>query len=187
MQKYRISLLDLPPEGREFSLDDQAIWQDPLQEFHMDCRILSPLATQVHVLPTESGCLIRGRLQGRVALPCNRCSEEAQTDINARFEDFEELNCQDADLPMTQPGQDAETMPGAERIIYEGTSPMLDLAAVCWEEFMLALPVNPLCRPDCRGLCPQCGTNRNNGDCTCSADEGDPRLAVLRNLKIRRQ
>ena len=47
-----------------------------------------------------------------------------------------------------------------------------------------ALPVNPLCKTDCKGLCPQCGTNLNNGTCGCIPDEGDPRLAVLRGLTL---
>ena len=52
---------------------------------------------------------------------------------------------------------------------------------------MLALPPNPLCRPDCKGLCPECGANLNEGMCACSRDEGDPRMAVLRGLKVRKQ
>ena len=56
-----------------------------------------------------------------------------------------------------------------------------------WEEFSLALPVKPLCRPDCRGLCPECGKNLNEGACGCSRDSGDPRLAALRQLKVKHQ
>jgi len=44
------------------------------------------------------------------------------------------------------------------------------------------LPMKPLCRDDCKGLCPQCGTNWNNGTCTCTTEWEDPRLAALKGL-----
>lgn len=183
MQKYRISLLDVPPAGKDFTLDDPAIWQEPLQEFGMDCRVLEPLKADIHVFPLENGCLVRGALKGQVALPCNRCAEDALIDISASFEDFEDIPGPGEDVSLSP----QEPSPGAERIVFDGPTPMLDLAAVCWEEFMLALPVTPLCKPDCKGLCPQCGADRNRGICSCAPEEGDPRLAILRGLKVHKQ
>ena len=184
MQNYRVPLLELPPEGRQFQLADAAIWQAPLEEFGMDCHIVQPLRAEIQLIPAEGGCLIRGRLRGQVALPCNRCAEEALTELDAAFEDFEELP--EEMLADPQDGE-AQALHGTQRLVFDGTSPLLDLAAVCWEEFMLALPVSPLCKPDCKGLCPRCGVNRNQGACSCTDDEGDPRLAVLRGLKVPRQ
>lgn len=60
----------------------------------------------------------------------------------------------------------------------------IDLGAPLHEYLMMALPTTPLCRESCRGLCPRCGTNLNTASCDCERDEGDPRLAVLRNLKV---
>lgn len=50
------------------------------------------------------------------------------------------------------------------------------------EDLILNLPMRQLCRADCRGLCPQCGHNRNEGDCGCQDRSVDPRLAVLKEL-----
>ncbi len=190
MQKYHISINDLPPDGKEFDLDDQAIWQTPMREFGMDCRISKPLSAHISVLPAEDGCLVRGELHGQVVLPCNRCAEDAVTDIQSDFEDFEELPGEDElDAALTPHAASLAPDPAAateSRIVYERNTPLLDLAAVCWEEFMLALPVNPLCKADCKGLCAQCGANLNNGDCGCIPDEGDPRLAVLRGLTLQK-
>jgi uncharacterized protein len=72
------------------------------------------------------------------------------------------------------------------RIIYENNVPMLDLNAICWEEFVLALPVVPLCSEDCKGLCPACGANLNVENCFCRRDEGDPRFSVLRGVVLRK-
>jgi uncharacterized protein len=51
------------------------------------------------------------------------------------------------------------------------------------EQFYLSLPMKPLCRQDCRGLCTVCGTNLNRETCDCKRDWEDPRLDVLRKLR----
>ena len=51
------------------------------------------------------------------------------------------------------------------------------------EQLYLALPMKPLCREDCKGLCPNCGTNWNRGTCDCKQGWEDPRLAALNKLK----
>ena len=58
----------------------------------------------------------------------------------------------------------------------------IDLNELLREQFYLALPMKPLCRDDCKGLCPQCGTNWNTGVCTCTSGWEDPRLAALKGL-----
>lgn len=181
MRSHLVSINDLPPDGREFTLDDQEIWLAPLREFDMECRIAEPLVARLHVMPAENGCLARGRLQGAVVVPCNRCAEDADVRIDARFDEFEEI-------PPEEAAASASDEPGSEsHIVYDRHAPMLDLAAICWEQFMLALPVAPLCREDCKGLCPRCGVNRNQEECACAPDDEDPRMAPLRNLSLRRQ
>jgi uncharacterized protein len=51
------------------------------------------------------------------------------------------------------------------------------------EQFYLALPMKPLCRPDCQGLCPVCGKNRNVETCACQSEWVDPRMEALRRLR----
>jgi len=58
----------------------------------------------------------------------------------------------------------------------------IDVNEVLREQFYLVLPMKPLCREDCAGLCPQCGTNLNGGACGCEPPVEDPRLAPLRKL-----
>jgi uncharacterized protein len=59
----------------------------------------------------------------------------------------------------------------------------IDLEPLFREQFVLAVPFAPLCTEFCKGLCPQCGINRNTDSCTC-APPIDPRLAALKDLKI---
>jgi uncharacterized protein len=58
----------------------------------------------------------------------------------------------------------------------------IDLNELLREQCYLALPMKPLCRDDCKGLCPQCGMNWNTGTCTCTPEWEDPRLAALKGL-----
>lgn len=59
----------------------------------------------------------------------------------------------------------------------------VDLVDIVREQIILALPANPLCKEDCKGLCEICGGNLNQVSCDCKQDETDPRWAALKNLK----
>lgn len=58
---------------------------------------------------------------------------------------------------------------------------VIDVTDVVRQNVLLALPLAPRCRDDCRGLCPRCGADRNQVDCGCEDDDIDPRLAPLRD------
>jgi uncharacterized protein len=62
---------------------------------------------------------------------------------------------------------------------------VLDLGELMREQFILALPMKPLCRTACAGLCPVCGINRNRETCTCQSEWVDPRMEALRRLTDR--
>jgi uncharacterized protein len=177
------ALQKISPAGQEFLLDDQAIWTDPIAEFGLACRIAEPVSARIFLLPQEGGILVRGRLRGKVALPCNRCMEDALVDLEHAFESFEPF-------PPFPGEEDGESDPAVDREVVRlephSLGVEINLAALAWEEFSLAVPANPLCAAGCKGLCPQCGTNKNLASCDCAPDTGDPRLAVLRGLTVRR-
>lgn len=177
MNKYLVSINDLPPDGKNFELDDQEIWLEPLREFKMECRITQPLKIKFFVMPADAGCIVRGQLNGSVVVPCSRCAEDAKIDMDARFDEYEEIPEQGRGK-----GRDVEG-----HIVFDRNAPMLNLAEVAWEQFMLAMPPQILCRENCKGLCPQCGANLNLGECGCKTEDGDPRLSALRNLAVRKQ
>lgn len=174
MNKHLVSINDLPPDGKEFEINDQEIWLEPIKEFKMDCRIIKPLHGKIFVQTADEGILIRGSLQGEIVVPCNRCAEDAKVSINTKFDEYEEIPDENIHKDGEHEGY----------IVYDKHAPMLNLAEVGWEQFMLAQPIQPLCREDCKGLCSKCGANLNLDECSCGKDEGDPRLAALRNLKV---
>jgi uncharacterized protein len=176
--EYWIALNSLPSAGLSLTVDEPSIWTGPLREFAMACTIRSPLRAEVFLLRQEGGCFVRGRLTGEVGLSCDRCAEEARTVIDQAFESFEPLCAPSS--PGTEPDGDRD-----ENVMRQGESgPEINLAALLWEEFSLSLPVHPLCREGCAGLCPICGKNLNEGACACVRDQGDPRLAALRGLTL---
>jgi uncharacterized protein len=65
------------------------------------------------------------------------------------------------------------------------TDDVIDLRQLVREQCYLALPMKPLCREDCKGLCPVCGINRNREACSCDTAWVDPRFDALRKLKER--
>lgn len=167
-------------EGSDLTLDDQSIWQEPIEEFGMDARILSPLTARMQLLPQEDGLLVRGAIKGTVILPCNLCTEDAELVINHKFDSFEPFPAELGKGDAPDPDMDEYFM----RLAPQGTGVEINLAALAWEEFIEALPQYPLCREDCAGLCPSCGQNLNQAQCSCSHETYDPRLEKLRGLKL---
>jgi uncharacterized protein len=58
----------------------------------------------------------------------------------------------------------------------------IDLTPLIREHMILAMPITPICKPDCKGLCSECGTDLNTDPCGHVPDKIDPRLAILKSL-----
>ena len=97
---------------------------------------------------------------------CARCAEPVCSELEISFE---------KDIASGDVSHDSD-----DYIFIEDQK--LDLTAPVEEQLMLEMPSKTLCREDCRGLCPKCGKNLNEGACSCPAHEPDPRLAVLKTL-----
>ena len=203
MNIHWIPLQSIPAAGKQFVLEDKALWQEPLQEFGIECRILTPLRAEIFVLPQEQGVLFRGIITGSVALPCDRCAGNSTVVIHHSFDSFEPYPSDSLMTPVKEgarkkterrghePAEASDDAAGIDDIdeavirnAAHGRGVEINPAALAWEELSLALPVKPLCHSDCKGLCPVCGCNRNTDSCTCESDQGDPRLAALRGLHV---
>ena len=114
--------------------------------------------------------MVQGRMSTTLAQVCRRCLEPvAQAfalPIRFVFIPDDECECRDDGEVHTFPAHRAE----------------LDIAGPLREEFALAAPLYAECRPDCRGLCPACGSNRNTARCDCSSADVDARWEKLRAL-----
>ena len=121
---------------------------------------------------------LRGRLAAGLELQCARCLEPVPQEVKREFELLYRPLGADAgidELSVT----DAE----AEIGYYQGEG--LALEDVLREQILLALPLKVTCRADCKGLCPQCGKNLNQEQCSCSTEVEDPRWAALKDVRER--
>ena len=121
---------------------------------------------------------LRGKLAADLELQCARCLEPVQEDINRDFELLYRPLGADA-------GRDELSVTDAEAEIgyYQGEGLLLE--DVLREQVLLALPLKVTCREDCKGLCPQCGKNLNQEQCSCSIVVEDPRWAALKDVRSR--
>lgn len=171
-----IDITSLPPEGQDYVFEDPALWQGPIDELSVPVRLSTApgeaLRAELSLRPEKDGVFITGVLAGSVYTPCARCAEEARVDVSARFSLFEEA------LAVNEESLEPALVRRRGRVLE------FDAGGFLWEQFALALPVKALCSPDCPGLCPRCGAPLKTGPCGCGGEEGDPRMAALRNLKI---
>jgi len=140
------------------------------------CRISAPVSLSVVVRKDRTQFRLVGRVQTTVELTCSRCLEGFPLVVNGAFDVLF--------MPHT------EFRGAEERAVEEDdlstayfSDNVIDLGQLMQEQCYLAVPMKPLCRETCRGLCPECGTNLNTGSCNCRQTWVDPRLAVLQDLR----
>jgi uncharacterized protein len=139
---------------------------------------------EVNISLTRSGSEVfaAGTLRGTIKLQCGRCLADFEQEISATVEEpfFPKEHGVEIDGRAKDAEVDVEEDEGDVNV-YEGDS--LDLFAVLRDQLFLEIPLKPLCKEDCKGLCPNCGANLNATACGCKLKTTDPRLAVLKNLK----
>jgi uncharacterized protein len=124
----------------------------------------------------ESGILARGDVEGVVDMECSRCLEPFQAPIRVHFEEEYAPSIDVTSGAPLPPPDDDMTFSIDENHI-------LDLSEAIRQNIIASLPIQPICKTDCAGLCPICGNNRNEQPCDCSEDEGgNLPFAALRSL-----
>ncbi len=176
--KLRID--DISAEGREISFAEseqeinRILGRGTLPEYF----VKGPLQVSLSYYRAGTEVFISGTLDAATTAACSRCAEEfdLQSRRSFRYVLAPKVTANDEDFALR-----AEDL---EFSYYQGEE--VDLTPLVREQVLLALAERPLCREECRGLCPHCGANLNQGDCGCKVGSADPRLAVLRTLKIAR-
>lgn len=132
---------------------------------------VKPFVSPVHVVGDlkafASSAELNVNVQYAFSMPCNRCLKETRKEISHsishvlvnRLNDEEDFD---------------------DYIVVEGEK--LDLDELIYSDIILLTPSKYVCSDDCKGLCPVCGKNLNEGDCACAKQQTDPRLEALRQL-----
>ncbi|HEU5350305.1 MAG TPA: DUF177 domain-containing protein [Terracidiphilus sp.] len=121
---------------------------------------------------------LKGHFAGRFEVPCARCVEPVEVPLGAEFDLLFRPLGADAGAP-----ERAISAGETEIGYYQGDSLLLE--DVLREQVLLSLPARTLCKPDCKGLCPRCGKNRNLEACACEEGPRDPRWEALQGLRSR--
>jgi uncharacterized protein len=164
-----IRVSELPADG--LTLTEAAAFGSPFAE-----RSWRLVELNLHVRREGADVLVTGRVGATVPQVCGRCLEafpvEVRAPVDSRF------------VPRPATGDRVELTADDLEMDFYGND-QLDLGALVETETTLALPMKPLCREDCRGLCPVCGGNRNLAACSCRDRKPDPRFAALKDLADR--
>jgi uncharacterized protein len=163
------SVLDEPVRfGGELAVPVSAIDREVLVS-------LSPLEISGQVRRIEGGYAMDAELVYSGELECSRCLTPYPFRENEAFSLVL--------YPRTSaPAPDVELTRDDLDVVYY-SDPVVPLAPIAEERVQMALPMKPLCKPDCRGLCPTCGKDRNLGACACASETIDPRWEALKALK----
>jgi DUF177 domain-containing protein len=172
----RIRLRDVHEEATVLQFEEPTTEINPLFEqgpVH-DFEFQAPVFVELECYRAGQDVFFAGEARDEVVGQCARCLETFSFPLVAPI----------ALVFVPRPSRPSDPSEADDVYVYDGEE--LDLSPALRERILLSLPTLPLCREDCRGLCPNCGKNLNQGDCDCPESDGDPRLAVLRGLKIAR-
>jgi uncharacterized protein len=168
-------------------LDFEEEFQPGLIELSEEVRQRTPLKTsgRAELIEEHHGkqqvikdIRLRGRLSAGLELQCARCLDPVKQDVKREFELLYRPLGADA-------GKDELSVTDAEAEIgyYQGDGVLLE--DVLREQVLLALPLKITCREDCKGLCPHCGKNLNQEQCSCATPAEDPRWEALKEIRGR--
>ncbi len=148
-----------------------------------DYRVIAPVILRMTIHKDKDRFRLVGTVETQLEIECSRCLERFALPVDRTF-----------DLRYLPTGESASGAKDDEDEIADDDVSItfyrddaIDLGDVQREQFYLALPMKPLCRPDCRGICPHCGINRNVESCQCESRWEDPRLAGLKTLMTSRK
>lgn len=148
----------------------------PVEEFTLESDTVDA-EISVRRVPDDSAVL-HGKLKCSLGFSCDSCCEKVVFDIDSTFEyvlrnevddalEEQEKECSEEDI---------------NTLYLEGS--VVDLDEILREQLFLAIPDRRLCSQNCKGLCPECGINRNNETCNCGEVNTNSPFAVLKKLKM---
>jgi uncharacterized protein len=137
--------------------------------------LIAPAAVNGKVRLSDNQVFVNGNVETRAQIECDRCLKPVEIPVNADFT-LEYIG-----------GSEYESSEAAELTeeelsvsVFDGEA--IDVDEIVKEQILLAVPTRMLCREDCKGICPECGADKNTGECNCVTNEIDPRWAALKDL-----
>ncbi len=135
-------------------------------------RFITPVSTEIRIIRKEDKVIVKGRVNAILEIECSRCLSFYPHKIDSsfdlilypeedyEFEDEKELTEEDVNTIFFKDG-------------------IIDIDGIILDQINLSIPYKPLCSEDCKGLCPVCGKNLNEGPCGCETKKSDPRVDII--------
>jgi uncharacterized protein len=142
--------------------------------FEQELHLVAPVEGTAHLMRTQEGIAVRADLHTVTELECSRCLEPVPVSLDVHVEE----NFRPGFNVLTGVPMDA----GEDEALWIDEHHVLDLSEAARQYLVTLVPVGALCRPDCRGLCPTCGVNRNVEICRCDDVPVSGPFAALANL-----
>ena len=144
-----------------------------------DYHVTAPVDLRMTIYKDKDRFRLVGTVKTELELQCSRCLEPFVLPVDREFD----LRYLPAGAAEPELDEDEETEVEDDDVaVTFYRDEVIDLNDLLREQFYLALPMKPLCKDDCQGICPQCGTNRNIAACDCNPQWEVPRMAGLKTL-----
>jgi len=180
-----IRIKDIKAEGLSFEFHED--WENfpALVRFGEadQCEFLTPVRIQGRAIHVGRMIEIEGRIETSAALTCSRCLNRVERPLESRFavtffqDAGEEPEDEEEEVELA--AEDLSLIP------FHGEE--IDLREPVQEQVIMALPIQVLCREDCKGICPQCGADLNEEECGCSPAVFNPKFAALKKIKVEKK
>src|SRR6476646_1449177 len=145
-------------------------------------RVTAPVELVADLQKDGRKVRLKGRLRGQIECDCSRCVEPFAVPVDSQLD---LLFLPSAENVAADDASEEQQVEEDDLGVSYYRDDEIDLGEMVREQFYLALPMKPLCREDCQGLCPVCGVNRNRETCTCQSQWVDPRLEALKAIKTK--
>jgi uncharacterized protein len=170
MITVNVAQLLMSPQGttRRLSIDEEP-------SVLGEASIVGPVRAECSLMRTGYGILADCQFQAAVQAECARCLEPATMPVAGRL--------QEEFLPTVDVRTGAPLAEAPEEGAFAiDENHLLDLGEAIRQHILMETPLQPLCRPDCQGLCPSCGSNLNEGRCDCAPTDPSSPFSALEQL-----
>lgn len=171
-----INIHDIPPEGLDLAISEEAF---PLGMEDEGISLDGAVTGSVRIAPVGKVLTVSGRIAATVKGACSRCLAPLHSPVRTEFAtDYHPV----VEARNEMQDEHEYELIGVDLEIAYYYGEEIDINDVVFEQLMLSVPMQQLCREDCKGICPHCGKNLNTGPCDCKVEMTDPRLEKLKNL-----
>lgn len=178
-----LDLQNVPLEGQAV---DRTIAAAQLGSVDDAFELSSDVAISARVFPTgephERAFRLKGILTAKLDVVCVRCLDRFGIALSEPLDLMYLPHSANLAGGAEEDDDEGHALGADEMTIGFYRDDRIDLTHMMLEQIVLSLPMKPLCRPDCLGLCPECGINRNEMACGCGTQSTDPRWDALKSL-----